>query len=372
MKLRQKSYLWTVLLVAAVLFVSMLCLVIPNIRMTIGSVESRALGEEKALALSVDGLFEKTPAEERRKYARGFAIYDSGGATFALGSGGDTWVATEPVPPKTETGKVCWVTQNGRTVLTISDVLSDGVWLRYGLDTTEVVNRLRWQAIGSAILCTVLTGGIAVALYVMQERINRPVERLAHELRTPLTVIHGYGELLERAKLTPEQQHKAAQYIVTESERLGEISQKLLTLADTRKNVFRPERLSLPELAAHLKRTYPTLETEIGWDTLTADRALILSLLGNLIGNAVKASPPDSPVLMKAVPGKIEIIDEGSGMTEERLRYVNDPSHAKNPDIRSGLGVPLCHEIAALHGATLTYSSKAGEGTTATVTFTTL
>ena len=59
-------------------------------------------------------------------------------------------------------------------------------------------------------------------------------------------------------------------------------------------------------------------------------------------------------------------------MTEEQLHYVNDPARAKNPSIRSGLGVPLCHEIAALHGATLTYASKTGEGTTATVHFTSL
>ena len=372
MKLRQKSYLLTVLLVATVLYASMLCLLLPNIRMTVRSAEARALGEEKALALAIDGLFEKTPTQQRQGYARGFAVYDSGGATFALGSGDETWVATEPVPPVIETGRMQWVSQNGRTVLTIADRLSDGVWLHYGLDMTDVLHRLFWQTIGAVFLCTALAVGISAALYLLEDRINRPVERLAHELRTPLTVIHGYGELLERAKLTPEQQHKAAQYIVTESERLGEISQKLLTLADTRKNVFRPERLSLPELAAHLQKTYPTLETEIGWDTLTADRALLLSLLGNLIGNAVKASAPGSPVLMKATPGVIEIIDEGGGMTEEQLRYVNDPSHAKNPGVRSGLGVPLCHEIAIMHRATLTYSSKAGEGTTATVSFTTL
>ena len=369
MKLRQKSYLWTVLLVAAVLFVSMLCLVIPNIRMTIGSVESRALGEEKALALSVDGLFEKIPDEARKKYARGYAVYDSGGATFALGKGRETWVATEPVPPETEVGKVRWITRDGRTVLTIADTLSDGVWLRYGLDTTEVVQRLTWQAIGSTLLCTLLTCGVAAALYVMQERINRPVERLAHELRTPLTVIRGYGELLERAKLTPEQQHTAASYIVSESERLGEISQKLLTLADARKNVFRPERVDLAALAAHLRQTYPTLETDVQWNELTADRALMLSLLGNLIGNAVKASAPGSPVLLNASPGVIEIVDRGSGMTPEQLRYVNDPTHARNPSVRSGLGVPLCHEIAALHGATLRYTSEPGKGTTATVRF---
>lgn len=370
MKLRQKSYLLTVLLMAGVLYLCTLVLLLSNVRASFRSTEARALGEEKALALAIDGVLGSVPAENRAVYARGFALYDSGGATFELGRGGETWVAVKPVPPAVEPGRERWISRDGRTVLAIADTLSDGVWLRYGLDVTDEMHRMTRQAIGSVIFCTLLTGGIAAALYVMQERVNRPVERLAHELRTPLTVIRGYGELLERAKLTPEQQHTAASYIVSESERLGEISQKLLTMADARKNVFRPERVKLSELAAHLRATYPTLETEIGWDALTADRALLLSMLGNLIGNAVKASEPGAPVKMRATPNLIEIVDTGSGMTPEQLKYVNDPSHAKNPSVRSGLGVPLCHEIAALHGAKLSFASEPGKGTTATVLFT--
>ncbi len=370
MKLRQKSYLLTVLLMAGVLYISTLVLLLSNVRASFRSTESRALGEEKALALAIDGMFGSVPEQNRAVYARGFALYDSGGATFELGQGGETWVATEPVPPAVEPGRERWVSQNGRTVLAISDTLSDGVWLHFGLDVTDEMHRMTRQAIGSLLICTLLTAGITAALYVMQERVNRPVERLAHELRTPLTVIRGYGELLERAKLTPEQQHTAASYIVSESERLGEISQKLLTMADARKNVFRPERVKLAELAAHLKATYPTLETEIKWDAVTADRALLLSMLGNLIGNAVKASAPGAPVKLRATPGVIEIVDTGAGMTPEQLKYVNDPSHAKNPSVRSGLGVPLCHEIAALHGASLHFASEPGKGTTASVLFT--
>lgn len=369
MKLRQKSYLLSVLLVTGVLFLCVLFLTLSNVRATLAAVESRAFGEEKALALALDGMFQNTAPEERAKYARGFRAYDSGGAAFAIGQGDETWVASEPAPAAIETGKTAWVLRGGRRQLVISDALTGGVWLRYALDATADVNRLTRQAIESVLLCTALSGAAAVALYVMQARVNRPVERLAHELRTPLTVIRGYGELIERAKLTPEQQHTAASYIVSESERLGEISQKLLTLADARKSAFRPERVHLSELAEHLKSTFPMLETEIEWESLTADRALLLTMLGNLIGNAVKASAEESPVLMRATPGVIEIIDEGAGMTAEQLRYVNAPAHAKNPSIRSGLGVPLCHEIAALHGATLSFASKEGEGTIATVRF---
>ena len=369
MKLQQKSYLFTVLLIALVLYASTLFLLLPNILSTVDSARSRALSEEKALALAIDGLFDNLPKGVRAKYVRGFAMFANDGSSFAVGEGSELWFATEPVPVETEPGRMHWVSANGRTVLAIADTLSDGVWLRYGLDVTETLKRTERQAIVSVLICTSVTAGIALILYVMLERINRPIERLAHELRTPLTVIHGYGELLERARLTPEQQHNAASYIVSESKRLGEISEKLLTMSDARERAYRPERLDLSALAEHLRRTYPTLETDISWDTVTGDRALMLSLLGNLIGNAVKASPKDAPVLLSAKPGEIAITDHGRGMNAELLAYVNDPARAKNPSIRSGLGVPLCHEIAALHGASLSFVSEEGKGTTATVRF---
>ena len=372
MKIRQKSYLLSTVLVSAVLFLCTFFLILPTFRAALSGAEARALGEEKALALAIDRLIESTPEEMRRSVVRGFFLYDSGDAAFAVGSGPETWFSTDPEPPVGVSGTSVWVARDGRSFLTVEDELSDGVWLRYALDATETVRRSERQMIGAVILCTALCCGIAAALYGLLMRINRPVERLAHELRTPLTVIRGYGEMLERAKLTPEQQHRAAGYIVAESERLGEISEKLLTLADARANAYTPERIRVEELAAHLRETYPSLESEIEWETLTGDRALLLSLFGNLIGNAVEASAPGAPVKFYAAPGRVEIADTGKGMSAEQLRYVNDPAHAKNPSVRSGLGVPLCHEIAALHHATLRFVSKEGEGTTATVEFTRL
>ena len=116
MKLRQKSYLLTILLVSLLLYASTFILLLPNLRAAIVSVEQRALGEEKALAIAVDRLFETIPEERRATYARGYLIYDSGGAAFAIGSGDETWAATEPLPPEVEPGRSRWVTQNGRTV----------------------------------------------------------------------------------------------------------------------------------------------------------------------------------------------------------------------------------------------------------------
>ena len=369
MKLRQKNYLISTLFVAAVLDICMLFLTLPNIFTTFSTLKTHAIGEEKALALAIDELFEKTDAEKRQTVLRGFALFGDGDTSFSVGIGDEQWIGTEPAPAALEPGQIVWTSENGRYALSLADRLSDGSWLRFRVDVTDAIRRLQRQTYGAILLCTALCFAVAAALYGMSVRINSPIDRLAHELRTPLTVIRGYAELLERAKLTPEQQHSAASYIVTESQRLGDISQKLLTMSDARDRAYSPERLDLRELTDHLKQTYPTLETTIEWEKITADRALMLSMLGNLIGNAVKASPPDAPVQLIAKPQEITVVDHGKGMNAEQLAYVNDPSRAKNPSIRSGLGVPLCHEIASLHHAMLKFTSEEGKGTTATVRF---
>ena len=163
MKLRQKSYVLTVVLVTAALYACTFGLLVTNIRATFRAAESRALGEEKALALAIDGMLERTPKQNRAAYVRGFALYDGGGATCELGRGGETWLAIEPVPPTVEPGRVRWIAQSGRTVLAIADVLSDGVWLRYGLDVTDVVHRMIWQTAGAMLICTLLIGSTALA-----------------------------------------------------------------------------------------------------------------------------------------------------------------------------------------------------------------
>ena len=64
MKIRQKSFLLSTALVSGVLFLCMFFLILPNFRASVSAVEARALGEEKTLALAIDGLLSGTPKEE--------------------------------------------------------------------------------------------------------------------------------------------------------------------------------------------------------------------------------------------------------------------------------------------------------------------
>lgn len=65
----------------------------------------------------------------------------------------------------------------------------------------------------------------------LYERQQRLVAGLAHELKTPMTAIQGFSETLQRVALTEEQQHRALGYIEKECRRLAALSGKMLELA---------------------------------------------------------------------------------------------------------------------------------------------
>ena len=170
-------------------------------------------------------------------------------------------------------------------------------------------------------------------------------------------------------KLTEEQQHMAASYIAQESTRLTEISSKLLTMHNAKEETttFRP--VDVEEMFLHIQRTYPTVVYKVNWSTLLGDLNLLTSLFNNLVDNAVKASPEGSPVELTADINVITIRDHGKGMSDEVLAYVNHPPKHKKLHSSGGLGVPLCHQIAKVHGAKLSFQRGTDGGTVATVMF---
>ena len=226
------------------------------------------------------------------------------------------------------------------------------------------------QSLFSAILGTGVVLALCVLLYFTLKKINQPVDRLAHELRTPLTAIVGYADALMIAKLTEQQRYNATRYILDESKRLADISEKLLTISSLRERGANRENVDIEALFAHTQKTYAQVTYSVQWKRLTGDKVLLQSLINNLVANAIKASPEGTAVELTAQDGQIIVRDHGKGMSAQQLEYANHPKRSANPLNRSGLGLPLCHEIAKLHKAALHFESEAGKGTQAIITFT--
>ncbi len=370
MKLWQKTYLFSTLLCALILYGCMFGVTAPAISATVRSATDAALREEKAIAGALETTMDKAPEGRQLPVLRSFLDYYAGtGLTFRVTEAGEDQYATLPFSVDKAPGTLGFLRQEGRLYLFISDKLPSGYDFLYLKDGAATDALLRRQVLSAALTGTAVALFMAAALYALLYRVNLPVSRLAHEMRTPLTAMRGYAETLRDVKLSDEQRYMAAAYIAEETTRLSDVSARLLTLHSAREESTPFGPVDVQDLFDHIQRTYPTVTSEVHWPTIFGDGAMLSSLLNNLVDNAVKASPAGAPVELRAAPNVLAVIDHGSGLSDEALKYVNHPSKFKKLHPGGGLGVPLCHQIAKAHGAKLTYSRAADGGTVATVTF---
>lgn len=371
MKLWQKSFFITSLLFTGVLFLCAALLVIPAVRRSLLAVRDGAFAEERAIAEVYQTMFLASGyAEEpagRRTMQTLAERYAETGTRVRLTEADRVLVDTAP-EGKTPVGLLQWRMQAGRVTIGVGDALPNGYDMQYETDVTDRVLAAAWEGLFVILLSLLLCIGMDIVLYETMLRINRPLRRLAHELRTPLTALRGYGELLAIGSLNEEQRHAAASYIVSECDRMRDVAERILA-ADGKPKAQR-ERIPMGRIAERLRMTWDGIAVETEGDALVADANLLSSLLDNLIGNAQKAG---GTVTVRLSPSEILVRDDGCGMDEALLAYVNDPEHVSRPSgIRSGLGVPFCHQLAAENGAVLRYASEPGKGTAATIQFTTL
>ena len=107
-----------------------------------------------------------------------------------------------------------------------------------------------------------------------------------------------------------------------------------------------------------------------------ADADLLLDLLCNLVGNAVKASEPGQPVEVRAADNgdtvTLTVADHGCGIPQSEISRVTEPFYMVDKSRArkqggSGLGLALCKRIAEVHGSDLHIESTPGEGTRVSV-----
>ncbi len=370
MKLWQKNFLFASLIFIFVLYICVFFLTEPPVSSLLSNTRAAALSEEYAISRAMDSMFGTLEEGMHKGAAASFAeYYEKNGIYLRVGSEEDILFSDLPYSYAPRSGTVSWTKQNGETYIHIADELKSGYSFVYAKSVEATVQTCVRQCILSVITGTGAIFALCVILYFTLKKINEPVDRLAHELRTPLTAISGYAETLMISRLSEQQRHLAASYIFDESRRLHEVSEKLLAMSGLRERSIKMEQVDIKELFAHIKKTYGKVEYAIEWDRATGDRALLQSLVGNLVQNAINASPEESPVELIAKDRQIIVRDKGKGMDEEQLYYVNNPSRKESPFERKGLGIPLCHEIARLHKAVLQFTSEEGEGTEAVITF---
>lgn len=216
---------------------------------------------------------------------------------------------------------------------------------------------------------------------------QRMLDDLAHEMRTPLTSIRGYAEFLQIANIPKAEQWEAAEYIISEAERLKQIGERLLDEAFIRENGICRQNADLSEAvstavkALHVKAKQAgvTLLSETEQLVTECDPLLLGMLMTNLTDNAVKAcsSVPHGEVTVGCKTDEsgrplLFVRDNGIGMTQDQLARITEPFYRTDKSRSrseggTGLGLSLCAQIVAAHDGTLEFTSAPGQGTTALV-----
>lgn len=192
---------------------------------------------------------------------------------------------------------------------------------------------------------------------------------VSHDLRTPLAAIAGAASTLldEPVQLTAQARRELAQSIAEEAGRLNQLVGKLLDMTRLEAAGVRLQKewYPLDELVgAALTRLSSALQprrvaTDIPGDLppVHVDGPLIEEVLGNLLENAGRYTPPQSCVTVRASSVSsdvlVEVLDEGPGLqpgTEKaifrrfvRLRPAGDRAG-------TGLGLAICEAVVRLHG----------------------
>lgn len=207
------------------------------------------------------------------------------------------------------------------------------------------------------------------------------VQAIAHEIKTPLTAIQGSSEMIAEKLVPEEQKAEMAGLIHKESKRLTEIIHTFLDVERMAAGTLniRRQPTSLEELCGEVlerARLYAVrkkiaIQSEVPALTLEADADLLSFALYNLLTNAVKYSPRNTTVLLRAsCEGGtvcISVTDQGHGITPEEQNRIFEPFYRAKRDRTgeeegSGIGLALVKEIVAQHGGRILVESMPGEG----------
>jgi len=206
---------------------------------------------------------------------------------------------------------------------------------------------------------------------------------VAHEVRNPLSSIKGFATLLGSKFKDGSQEHKAADLLVEEAERLNRSITELLNYA--RPTALRKEPVNLGDIVdsslklissdAQALEVKTLLDIEPDLPLISADKDKINQVLLNLYLNGLQAMEHSTfkkelkvSVHRDANTGMlvIEVQDTGNGIPQENLDKVLDPYYTTKPE-GTGLGLALVYKIIDEHKGTIQFSSEEGDGTTVSV-----
>jgi two-component system phosphate regulon sensor histidine kinase PhoR len=212
------------------------------------------------------------------------------------------------------------------------------------------------------------------------------IANASHELRTPLTVISGYLEIMQSAPDLSDALRAPVRMAAEQAARMEHIIADLLELSRLESTEIAHGEGTSVDMPAILRKICSGFALAGGRgaqlinldldDSLTiyAREEELHSVATNLIGNAVKYSPPGSGIEVRWYQNSagqicLDVEDQGYGFAAEHLVHVTerfyraDESRSRETG-GTGLGLAIVKHIMSRHGGDLHIDSTLGEGST--------
>lgn len=201
---------------------------------------------------------------------------------------------------------------------------------------------------------------------------GRLAASMAHEINNPLSAVMNLLYLLKRSV---DHDPEALQHLTVaqkELQRVADITRQTLTFY---RESLKPAEVDMCALAAEVEQLFSTklrsaaVELHMELDCSTRPRAFggeLRQVLGNLISNAIEASPAGGIVRLrirpgqrKSVPGvRISIADQGTGIPRRFYPEVFKPFASLKGERGTGLGLWVTQSIVARHDGSIRFHSS--------------
>jgi len=227
---------------------------------------------------------------------------------------------------------------------------------------------------------------------------NTLLTSISHDYRTPLANLMGAASAIhdQASRLSTDKITGLAQTVLDEAQHLNRMTTNTLQLArlDAMPLQIKKDWESVQEILgsvlAKARQRYPLRRFEVavpeGLPLIQCDAILLVQLFDNLIENAIKYSPDDTPIDIQVQAKnhalEVRVMDQGMGIDDawkDKVFQVFERVHADaaqadatdETQLRRGMGVGLavCKAIAKVHGAQIWVQDREPHGAVICLSF---
>ncbi len=266
------------------------------------------------------------------------------------------------------------------------------------LDNRPALRAERRWVLGLALASSLVMAALGVTLLLTVRAVRRELEyaqararftdMVGHELRTPVSAISMYAEILREGLIDdPDKLATYHEQLRLQTERLRALIERVLTFArlEAGQSTVRLVETGSRELLEMAAKSVQSLGHPVkildGPDPrVSTDPEVVISILVNLLENAIKHSHSGSPVELQAVAGENKelefwVLDRGPGVPQASRQKIFEPYHTgldsdrislqggtKKSGMSLGLGLTIARGLARSLDGRIDFREREGGG----------